>query len=96
MSKSIAPLMKARVMATAQYSGEPAAACSPMAVAVIKDTTATGPTANTRLVPNTAYSSKGAMLAYKPTSGGKPAKATMPTLSAGLSVLASAEGDPSK
>jgi hypothetical protein len=45
-----------------------------MAAAVISDTTATGPTANTRLVPKMAYKIKGATLAYKPTSGGKPAK----------------------
>ena len=44
-----------------------------MAVAVISETTATGPTASARLVPKTAYSSKGAMLAYSPTSGGSPA-----------------------
>ena len=51
----------------------PAAACSPTAAAVINDTTATGPTASTRLLPNTAYNSKGATLAYSPTSGGSPA-----------------------
>ena len=44
-----------------------------MAAAVISEATATGPTAKTRLVPKTAYSSKGATLAYSPTSGGKPA-----------------------
>ena len=38
----------------AQYSGVPAAAWLPMAVAVINETTATGPTASTRLVPKIA------------------------------------------
>ena len=39
----------------------------------MSDTTATGPTANTRLLPSTAYNKSGATLAYKPTSGGRPA-----------------------
>ena len=39
----------------------------------MSDTTATGPTASTRLVPNRAYKSRGATLAYKPASGGRPA-----------------------
>ena len=39
------------------------------------DTTATGPTASTRLVPSTAYKTSGATLAYRPTWGGNPANA---------------------
>ena len=39
----------------------------------MSETTATGPTASTRLLPSTAYNTKGATLAYKPTSGGSPA-----------------------
>ena len=73
MTSNMAPDRNAKVMATPQYEGEPTTARSPTAVAVMSDTTATGPTANTRLVPKIAYSNKGAMLAYKPTSGGKPA-----------------------
>ena len=73
MSSSMAPERNASVMATAQYAGMPATACWPVAAAVMSETTATGPTASTRLVPNTAYSSSGATLAYSPTSGGKPA-----------------------
>ena len=46
--------MKARVIAAAMYSGEPCWAILPMAVAVISDTTATGPTASARLVPKIA------------------------------------------
>ena len=49
--------------AALQYAGEPATACSPIAAAVISDTTATGPTASTRLLPKMAYSSNGATLA---------------------------------
>ncbi len=54
MSNNKAPERKASVIATAQYSGVPATACWPMAAAVMSETTATGPTASTRLVPNTA------------------------------------------
>ena len=61
------------VMATAQYRSEPGGACWPTAAAVMSETTATGPTASTRLVPSSAYTSKGATLAYSPTSGGNPA-----------------------
>jgi len=39
----------------------------------LAETGATGPTASTRLLPKTAYSSNGATLAYRPTSGGSPA-----------------------
>ena len=67
------PDNNAKVMATCQYACVPAAACSATVAAVIKDTTATGPTAKTRLLPSKAYKSSGATLAYKPTSGGKPA-----------------------
>ena len=73
MTSSMAPDRNAKVIAAPQYEGEPATASSPMAVAVMSETTATGPTASTRLVPKIAYNSKGAMLAYKPTSGGNPA-----------------------
>ncbi len=45
----------------------------PMAAAVISETTATGPTASTRLLPKSAYKSRGATLAYKPACGGSPA-----------------------
>jgi hypothetical protein len=44
-----------------------------MAAAVISDTTATGPTASTRLLPSSAYTSSGATLAYRPACGGRPA-----------------------
>ena len=54
MAHSIRPDSRASAIAADQYSGEPATACSPMAVAVISETTATGPTASTRLVPNRA------------------------------------------
>ena len=54
ISSRISPDRKARVMATAPAAGVPAAACSPTAAAVMSDTTATGPTASTRLVPNRA------------------------------------------
>ena len=73
MASSITPDMKASVRAAAQYAGVPAAASWPMAAAVISDVTAAGPTASARLVPNTAYSSSGATLAYRPTSAGRPA-----------------------
>ena len=67
------PDKNASVIATCQYAWVPAAACSPTAAAVMSETTATGPTASTRLLPSTAYKTKGATLAYKPTSGGSPA-----------------------
>ena len=54
MASSSNPERNASVMATAQYSGVPDTACWPMAAAVMSETTATGPTASTRLVPNTA------------------------------------------
>ena len=60
-------------MARATYSGEPATAMGNKALAVIKEVTATGPTANTWLLPKKAYANTGHTLAYKPMVGGKPA-----------------------
>ena len=48
------PERKARVKAATIYSGDPGEAILPMAAAVINETTATGPTANARLVPKMA------------------------------------------
>ena len=73
MVRSMPPDKNAKVIAICQYAWVPAAACSPTAAAVIRETTATGPTANTLLLPKTAYSNNGATLAYNPTSGGRPA-----------------------
>ena len=49
-----APDRKASVIAASMYWGVPVAAILPTAAVVISDTTATGPTASTRLVPNAA------------------------------------------
>ena len=54
ITNSIRPDRKASVIAAVQYAAEPAGARSPMAVAVISETTATGPTASTRLLPSNA------------------------------------------
>ena len=43
------------------------------AAAVINETTATGPTDKVLLVPNTAYTTSGRILAYSPTCAGNPA-----------------------
>ena len=51
---SITPESAASVIAASQYSAVPGAATAPAALAVISETTATGPTASVRLVPNTA------------------------------------------
>lgn len=57
-----------------------------MAAAVVSETTATGPTARTRLVPNTAHNSSGATLAYSPNSSGKPASMAQAKL-CGMSMM---------
>ena len=51
---SITPDKAARVIAASRYSAVPCAATAPAALAVISDTTATGPTASVRLVPKIA------------------------------------------
>lgn len=48
------PDSAASVIAAARYSGLPGAATRETAAAVINETTATGPTASTRLEPNSA------------------------------------------
>ncbi len=57
------PESSASTTAAARYSGVPGAATLPMAAAVSSETTATGPTARTRLEPNSAYATNGRMLA---------------------------------
>ncbi len=52
MSSSTAPESSASNMAAAAYSALPGANSGPRAAAVISETTATGPTARVRLVPN--------------------------------------------
>jgi hypothetical protein len=54
IATSTMPDRKASVIAAVRYSGVPEAAIWPTAAAVISDTTATGPTASARLVPNSA------------------------------------------
>ena len=54
MISSTAPDKAARVSAAAACSAVPGTATVPTAVAVISEMTATGPTASTRLLPNTA------------------------------------------
>ncbi len=54
MATSTRPDRKASVIAAVRYSALPGAATCPTAAAVIKDTTATGPTASARLVPKMA------------------------------------------
>ncbi len=51
---SITPDSAASVIAASQYSAVPGAATAPTALAVISETTATGPTASVRLVPKIA------------------------------------------
>ncbi len=51
---SITPDSAASVIAASQYAAVPGAATAPAALAVISETTATGPTASVRLVPNRA------------------------------------------
>jgi hypothetical protein len=53
ISSSTSPESSASVIAALQYAALPMAARSPIAVAVISETTATGPTASTRLLPST-------------------------------------------
>ena len=53
MKMSNRPDASARVAAAARYSGVPVPANFPIAAAVISEITATGPTANVRLVPKT-------------------------------------------
>ena len=50
----IRPDMKARVIAAIAYAAVPSSAMFPTAAAVMREMTATGPTASARLVPNTA------------------------------------------
>ena len=51
----------------------PCAVTDPTAEAVINEATATGPTDNVRLLPNSAYATSGRIDAYSPISAGKPA-----------------------
>ena len=53
-ASNTAPERKASTTAAARYSGAAGVASLPIAAAVISETTATGPTASARLVPNTA------------------------------------------
>ena len=68
----IAPDNSASVIAALRYS-DSFSCREPNVDAVIKDVIATGPTDNVRLEPNRAYSIRGSMLEYMPTSGGTPA-----------------------
>ena len=54
MASSIRPESSAMAMAVLRYSALPGAATWPTAVAVMSDTTATGPTESVRLVPRRA------------------------------------------
>jgi hypothetical protein len=54
------------VIAAKIYSALPGTAILPIAAAVRRDITATGPTAKARLVPNIAYKIIGNIDAYKP------------------------------
>jgi len=54
MASRIRPDSSASTSAAATYWGEPGSATAPAAAAVIRDTTATGPTARVRLVPKIA------------------------------------------
>ena len=49
------PDMNAKVIAAIMYSEDPGRANFPIEAAVKRETTATGPTANVRLVPKIAY-----------------------------------------
>ena len=69
----IKPVSKASAMAAPRYSGVPWAAIGATAASVIRLVTATGPTESERDVPKMAYKIKGAIEAYRPTSGGRPA-----------------------
>ena len=78
IATSMAPEMSASSSAAASISGVesavPSAPLMPaMADAVINEMIATGPTASVLLVPNSAYSTNGNMLAYRPTCAGGPA-----------------------
>ena len=68
-----APTSTASSAAPARYDDDPSSYSGASAVAVISDTMATGPTANWREVPNAAYASTGAIEAYRPIWGGRPA-----------------------
>jgi hypothetical protein len=72
-ASSTAPDSRASWPASMPYSAVPGAASGPSADAVIRAMIAIGPTDCAPLVPNSAYSSGGAMLAYRPATGGKPA-----------------------
>ena len=51
----------------------PASATLPTAAATSNESIATGPTASFGELPNSAYTSGGAIAAYSPTTGGSPA-----------------------
>ena len=68
---SIVPLLAYALFGSSRTL--PAGNSGARVAAVISETTATGPTASTRLVPSSAYMNNGATLAYSPTSGGSPA-----------------------
>ena len=54
ISSRNSPDMKASEMAATTYQAVPCSATPPTATAIIRETTATGPTASVRLVPKTA------------------------------------------
>jgi hypothetical protein len=69
----INPAIKARAIAASMYWAEPVTAIGARTAAVIRLVVAMGPTERERDVPKMAYRSKGAIEAYKPIPGGKPA-----------------------
>ena len=73
ITSMMAPLSRASIKAASVYATLPCAATAPTLAAVMREVTAAGPTAKVPLLPIKAYSTKGAMLAYKPACAGKPA-----------------------
>ena len=72
-ASSTAPDINASCAASTPYSPEPTTANGARLDAVIREMIAIGPTDWVMLVPNTAYSRGGRMLAYRPATGGRPA-----------------------
>jgi len=72
-SSKTAPATKASCAASTPARAEPGGASGAMAAAVISETMAMGPIDWVMLVPNSAYTMGGRMLAYSPVTGARPA-----------------------
>ena len=72
-SSRTTPESSASCAASTMYRPGPTLGMAESAAAVIREVIAIGPTDCVMLDPNSAYKSGGTMLAYRPTTGGRPA-----------------------